>query len=69
MRLNFRSREKKEIYIYIHIYNLADELAGDDWHIKSRSSFMFFESCPLHAIAFLVQSYNICETLPHLNAD
>ncbi|KAK2448543.1 hypothetical protein QL285_007800 [Trifolium repens] len=61
MLLHFRSKEKKEI-------NLADELAGDDWHIKSRSSLMFFESWPLHAIAFLVQSYNICEALPHLKA-
>jgi hypothetical protein len=53
--------QRKEKYIS----NLADELAGDDWQSKNRSSFMFFERFPLHAIAFLDQSYNICEILPY----
>jgi len=57
--LKFWSKERKK-----NISNLADELAGDDWHIKNRSSFMFFERFPLHAIALLDQSYNICEILP-----
>ena len=46
-------------------YNLAEELVGDDWHIKNRSSLMFFERCPLHAIASLAQFYNINQILPH----
>jgi len=43
----------------IFVYNLADALADDDWHIKNRSSFMFLESCPLHAIASLDQGNNL----------
>jgi len=56
MLRNFSPKKGK-----ISVYNLAGELGGDDWHIKNRSSFMFFERCPLHAIASPDQSYNICE--------
>lgn len=60
MLLNFSPKKGKTF-----VYNLADELAGDDWHIKNRSSLIFFERCPLHAIASLAQSYNNCEILLH----
>jgi len=60
MLRNFSPKKGK-----ISVYNLMGELAGDDWHIKNRSSFMFFKRFPLHAIASLDQSYNICEILPH----
>lgn len=42
--------------------NLVDELAGDVWHSRIRSSFIFRDRWPLHAIATL--SLSLCLPLP-----